>query len=652
MSLSDLIRVNTHYTRSINMERDVGSLSVVESYIPTTRALRTLDSMVEAFKADESPRAWSLVGPYGSGKSSFAVFLAQLLSNPSDPATKAAIKKLRGADAKIARKYTALNRSTTGYCTVLLTGSPESLGKRLIESLAQTADEIWSSKCGRSPAIVESLWSIVERKDPPSTTETVACIEELQDALTRIGYSGLLIVIDELGKFLEYEARHYGANDIYLLQALAEHALAWHETKLSLVVMLHQAFEQYARGLGESLRSEWAKVQGRFENIPFLESAEQVLRVVAAAVEQDLNESDQAKVTIEAEKMAEVLAKSKALPGTMDETTASGLFARCYPLHPVSALLLPLLCQKVAQNERTLFSYLGSREAHGFQDSISRCQKVGDWIYPWEIYEYFILNQSAALSDHFTHRRWAEVVTATERLGDAQADEAHILKAVGLLNIIGAQGNFKASKDVVALCLPRKMAVDRAIKGLSEKSIIQYRKFSAEYRVWQGSDFDLDANIEAELEKIGRFGLAESLNRRHSLLPIIARKYSIQSGALRYFYPTFVDAQTRHQLDQNIAHARVVFYLAESKGDEETFKRDILDPRATLDIRVLCLNSDQLRETTAEVLALEEIQKTAQALNSDPVAQREFKDRYTAAVAKEVDLLDRLTSEPQLNHWY
>ncbi len=652
MSLSGLVRVNTHYTRSINMERDVGSLSVVDAYIPTTRALRTLDTMVEAFKVDESPRAWSLSGPYGSGKSSFAVFLAHLLSDPSDSATKAAMKKLRGVDAELARKYTTLNKSTSGYCTVLLTGSPESLARRLIESLAQAADEVWANKRGRAPAIIQRLRLIAECKDVPTTSEILECIEELQAALARIGHTGLLIIIDELGKFLEYEARHYGANDIFLLQALAEHALMEHETKLSLVVTLHQAFEKYARGLGESLRHEWAKVQGRFENIPFLESAEQVLHVVAAAIEHDFSENDQDNVSLAASRIAKVLAKSKALPGPMDESIAADLFARCYPLHPVSALLLPLLCQKVAQNERTLFSYLGSREAHGFQDGISRCQKVGDWIYPWEIYEYFILNQSASLSDHFTHRRWAEVVTAIERLGDAQGGEGHVLKAVGLLNIIGSQGNFKASKDIVRLCLPKKVEVDRAIKSLSEKSIIQYRKFSGEHRVWQGSDFDVDANVELELGKLGRFGLAESLNKRHSLMPIVARKYSIQSGALRYFNPTFVDSQTLHQLSQSVAYARIVFYLAESKDDADIFMEKLLDANAMLDIRVLCPNSDQLREAVAEVLALEEIQKTAQELNSDPVAQRESKDRYNAAAAKEEDLLDSLTSEPQLNQWY
>ncbi len=173
-----------------------------------------------------------------------------------------------------------------------------------------------------------------------------------------IGYSGLLIVIDELGKFLEYEARHHGVNDIFLLQSLAEHALAPHEAKLAMVVMLHQAFEQYARGLGETLKNEWSKVQGRFENIPFLESSEQTLRVVAAAIEHDFSRAESNRIKKEAKQLAKYFSEAKALPGVMGIQVASELFEACYPLHPISALILPLLCQKIAQNERTLFSYL------------------------------------------------------------------------------------------------------------------------------------------------------------------------------------------------------------------------------------------------------------------------------------------------------
>ena len=653
MSLIDKISVNTHYTRSINLERDADSQAVVEAYIPTSRALRTLERVAEALKADESPRAWSLVGPYGSGKSAFAVFLAHLLGASSDAATQAAKATLKRNDqVDLRNKFTSVTRGSEGYCTVLMTGSPESLGRRLVHALADKSEEIWAARRGPRKAIVTKLSALAEQKEQPATTDILACIKELQDALAGIGYSGLFIVIDELGKFLEYEARHYGANDIFLLQSLAEHALAPHEAKLAMVVMLHQAFEQYARGLGESLKNEWAKVQGRFENIPFLESSEQTLRVVAAAIEHDFSRADSNKIKKEAKQLSKRFSVAKALPSAMGINVASELFEACYPLHPISALILPLLCQKVAQNERTLFSYLGSREAHGFQDALSRCSKVGDWIYPWEIYEYFILNQPAALSDHFTHRRWAEVVTATERLGDATEDEVKLLKTIGLLNIIGAQGNFKASNELIELSLPADRSIKQAIKGLTQKSVIQYRKFSSEYRVWQGSDFDLEGQVREEASKLGAFNLAEQLNGRHSLLPIVARRYTIDSGTLRYFIPVFSDASSYEKLEEKSRDARIIIYLAESRDDEALFINKVVNCFSTLDIVVLCRNGDQLREILAESLALEEIQRSAQALHTDPVAQREFADRYAAATAKEEAQIAYLIEEPKIGQWF
>lgn len=647
MSIKDKIEINTHYTRSINLERDADSTSVVDAYIPTTRALRTLESMEAALKADESPRAWSLVGPYGSGKSSFAVFLSHLLSNPEEASTESALKKLGSSDRGLGIKYRNLIRGSAGYCTVLLTGSPESFGLRLVQAMSEKAQQVLHGRC----KIIQELTNLSERKEQPSTSEIINAIKGLQDALSS-KYSGLLIVVDELGKFLEYEARHYGANDIFLLQALAEHALADNAVKLSLVVMLHQAFEQYARTLGESLKNEWAKVQGRFENIPFLESAEQTLRIVGAAIEPNFSNTEASKIERSAKQMAKALHKAKAIPGTMNESTAADLFASCYPLHPVSALLLPILCQKVAQNERTLFSYLGSREAHGFQDGISRCKKVGDWIYPWEIYEYFILNQSAALTDHFTHRRWAEVVTAVERLGDTTPEEAEILKAIGLLNIIGAQGGLKASQEVMSLCLTDEKQVTSAVNSLKKKAVVQYRKFSSEYRVWQGSDFDIDAAVDEERGKLKTLELADTLNNRHSLQPIVARKYSIRNGALRYFVPIFVDRNSYRNTDKESIDARIIFFLAEKKDDNKFFNEEVKGYYSGRDIAVHSFSGEQLRQNVTEVLALEQIQHNSQELNSDPVAQREFKDRYNSAVGNEEELIGRLMDEPELSQWF
>lgn len=652
MNLADKVRVNTHYTRSINLIRDADSLPVITSYIPTSRALRTLDEIQVSLKAKESPRAWSLVGPYGSGKSSFALFLAHLLKHPDAQSTKTAHNILQKSDPALAKRLSKLTEKSEGYCTVLLTGSSESLCCRLVKSLAEKANEIFSHRRGRRHKILVKLDQLANQQEEPSTTEVLVCITELQDAIAHIGYTGLLIVIDELGKFLEYETRHSGSHNIFLLQDLAEHALSFHTAPFSLVVMMHQAFEQYARGLGETLKNEWAKVQGRFETIPFLEATEQVLRVVASAIEHDFSVDETEKVGKYAKKVARVFAKAKALPGTMDEDTAADLFRRCYPLHPVTALLLPILCQKVAQNERTLFSYLGSRETNGFQDALQRCTKVGDYIFPWEIYEYFILSQPAMLSDHATRRRWAEVVTAIERLGDAPPYEGQMLKTVGLLNIIGVQGNFKASKEIIELCLPNKKLVPETLEALHQKSLVQYRKFSAEYRVWQGSDFDLDTHVEEERSKLGRFALAEKLNSRHPLLPIVARRHTIEKGALRYFIPIFADADSYRQLSKQDDQARLIFFLSENKDNEQCFHDSACGFFSDLDIVALCDNGGQLREAVGEVLALEEVLKNSQALNSDPIAQREFKDRLFAAQAKEDDLLARLTGEPTQSHWY
>ena len=104
---------------------------------------------------------------------------------------------------------------------------------------------------------------------------------------------GLLIVIDELGKFLEYETRHFGTDNIFLLQELAELAFSKHKTKLALMVMLHQSIEQYARGLGATEKNEWAKIQGRFESINFIDTSEQTLRIVARAIEHKLTKTKQ-----------------------------------------------------------------------------------------------------------------------------------------------------------------------------------------------------------------------------------------------------------------------------------------------------------------------------------------------------------------------
>jgi len=651
VTLTSHIHVKTQYTRSVKVERDNSAEGVVAGYIPTSRATHTLERVLASVGSETAPRAWSLTGPYGSGKSSFAIFLAHLLDRPASNAYKAAYKRLAEHDKSLAQSFCRHTAKSEGYCRVLLTGSPEPFGPRLVDALASAATDFWAGRKGSKPLVVKRLIEAANAGDL-STSKILDLVEQLRAAVKRSGGKGVLLIIDELGKFLEYEARHYGANDIYLLQALAESAYTGGSGQLLLFVLMHQGFEQYARALSDGLRDEWAKVQGRFENIAFLEQAEQVLRVVAAAIEQDLPKTSATRISKDVAKFTKILEKADALPPALSVKNAEALFRACYPLHPLTALVLPSLCQKVAQNERTLFNYLGSHEPKGFQDCLSKMSKLGGWIYPADVFDYFLVNQPAAFSDPMTHRRWAEVVTALERLGDASPDEMSVLRTIGLMNILGVQAGFKASRDIISMALPTAAKAKRASEALVEKSLIQYRRFSGEYRVWQGSDFDLDAATDQARAQLGRFDLPEAINVRSALGPIVARRYSIASGTLRCMYPVFTDARSFRRLVSNEVNPRMVLYIAESQDDVDVFKEDVTKYFSKQDIVALCPFGGQLRQAVGEALALERVQAERQELHSDPVARREFADRQEAARTAEAEAIARVLNQPGDSEWY
>ena len=659
MTVADDIRVNTRYTRSTNVERDRGQLSIVEAYLPTSRAVHLLDDVAEALGPEDRPRAWNLVGPYGSGKSSFALFLHELLgeSQGEDARVKeTATDVLAKSDAKLAGRL----RGEQPWCRVVLTGGNEPIAAKLLGALADAAAAFWDRRPGRNPAVVEEL-NAARQSDHTPDSRILTLVDELQEALGRSGAGGLLIVIDELGKFLEYAAHadDSGASGVFLLQELAERAYRGKQANLMLFVLLHQGFDLYAQGLSEQRKNDWAKVQGRFESVSFIETVDQTLRVVAAAFSNELAPSARRTIEEQAEAMARALDKAKALPGTLSKSEAASLFSTCYPLHPVSLLALPVLCQRFAQNERTLFSYLGSREPHGFRDSLTTLAD-GEWVQPDAVYDYFVHNQPAVLADPLTHRRWAEVVTAVER-AEREASESEgrfghdilrLAKTIGLLNLAPATDGLRASTDVLRqLFVGTRRRFDSALERLVEASVVQFRKFSGEYRVWQGTDFDIDEQTQIERDKLGFFDLAAALGERSEMGEIVARRHSFDFGALRYFDVVFLDAHSRPLGASQDARPRVVFFMADGRDGVAAF-HERRRTGAPNDVWALNRRGSSVRAAIRDTLALASLQRGAQALASDPIAAKEIKERLTAAQRTERDTLRALLDDPASSEWY
>jgi len=84
--LSEMVGVRSRFLRSVNLERDFGTDAPLDGYVPTPGALAALARIGGGVRT-ASERAWSVTGPYGTGKSAFALLLAKTLAPPLITAT-------------------------------------------------------------------------------------------------------------------------------------------------------------------------------------------------------------------------------------------------------------------------------------------------------------------------------------------------------------------------------------------------------------------------------------------------------------------------------------------------------------------------------------------------------------------------------------
>ena len=77
--ISSLHRYSNRFLRSTDLSRDFDDPNGLQGYCLTDFGLSCLNRISEGLKPNSSRRAWRLTGDFGSGKSSFALLLANTL---------------------------------------------------------------------------------------------------------------------------------------------------------------------------------------------------------------------------------------------------------------------------------------------------------------------------------------------------------------------------------------------------------------------------------------------------------------------------------------------------------------------------------------------------------------------------------------------
>ncbi|MXZ99366.1 MAG: hypothetical protein F4Z23_10050, partial [Acidimicrobiaceae bacterium] len=141
-TLADCIEVSGRFARSANLERDLARPEPLEGYVLTARGLDVVERIATAAAAGSAGGAWSLTGPYGSGKSSLALLLDAAFGGRSK-LRRAALGLVDGTSAatgdlirRAHRRHGTLDR---GFNRALVTATREPLARTVARALRSAA---------------------------------------------------------------------------------------------------------------------------------------------------------------------------------------------------------------------------------------------------------------------------------------------------------------------------------------------------------------------------------------------------------------------------------------------------------------------------------------------------------------------------------
>ncbi|MFT3975707.1 MAG: hypothetical protein QM688_01120 [Sphingomonas bacterium] len=523
-SIASYFHTPDRFMRSVQLERDFRDVAALDHYVLTPSMADAFARIADGLRTGSGRRAWRVTGDYGVGKSSFALVLAHLLADRQTGAAS------RIASALGWEEQQAMPR----LWPILLTGTRGSMIATLARGIREACLQRRPAR-GRMPGALQTLIDQADEVEQSADAiELEALIEAVREQAAAEG-RGVLLVVDELGKLLEHAANRPDREDIFILQRLAELASRSGERPMLLVGILHQGFHAYAERLPASLRHEWDKVAGRFDEIVFDQPLAHTAALVSGALGLNPNRLPD-KVRSTARGIAQATAGTGWLGG--GATGAATLdAARLYPLHPT---LLPVAVRffaRFGQHERSLFGFLLSSEPFAVQSFAQRTADPQDWYGLADFYDYVRTMFGHRLAGQSYRSHWLRIVATVDAAAGLSVLGQRLLKTVAILNLLDADDLLPTVQSVEACLAPAGRAqIDSAIAELKDRGLLFQRGGGSVLRLWPQSSVSLDGAMALAARHVSMIesvsgALAPYLERQ----PMLARRHYLEEGTLRYF---------------------------------------------------------------------------------------------------------------------
>ena len=435
------------FTLSANIENGIAEGS---RYIVTPNVQKVLQEIVDGYQT--GIHSFSIIGTYGTGKSSFLLHLEQDLLTASK------------------------NKELLKNSKLLHNGEFEIL------NILADSRSLASLLLGKLQEIMQS-----------DETDVLSLLKAYYAKLKKQN-KFLLIAIDEFGKVLEHAAKHDPEEELYFFQKFTEVVNA-PTRNILLLTTLHQNFSAYAGKLSQTQKNEWTKVKGRFQEVVFAEPIEQLLYLAAEHITTEFKYKLTDKNFHNIYRMA---VDGKFVAKDFNFDTACKL----YPMDTFAAYAITRAIQRYGQNERSLFTFLNAKGAH----SVSAYKEKENITYNLaDVYDYLTNSFHSYLNDaNSDSTGWSAIRLSIERVEGSDwkepqqmLDAIKIVKAIGMLNLFGNAG-FTMMHGEMTDYASKALGVEFAsiiLHELERLKIVRYAEYKKRLILFEGTDINIEEEI-------------------------------------------------------------------------------------------------------------------------------------------------------------
>lgn len=636
--MNEMIEVVKGFQTSVNIAYDLNDENKVRGFIPTQSSLDVIEDVLLSTSAPSTQRARILIGAYGRGKSHIVLVLMSLLFKRDKGLFEVLLGKMKINNPPLYDYAVEYLNSSQRILPIVVRGSSTSLTQSFLSALQQALSEEglsdlmpethfkaavnqinnWRdnypdtykkftkaiSKSASDFTLALSEYDVNAYEEfshlyPELTSgsvfnpflgfDIVDLYENITIKLKDKGFSGVYVIYDEFSKYLESSIATATNSDIKLLQDFAEKCDRSGTKQMHLMLISHKDIANYIDGnLPKDKVDGWRGVSGRFKHMNLHNNYSQMYEIISAVIRKN---PDKWSNFQKANKNHFDDLKDRYIKNGLldkhDQDEVDNAIEGCYPLHPISTFILPRLSEKVAQNERTLFTFLSSEDKFTLSAFLRQEQCAFPMLTPDFIYDYFepLFRKEPYTSE--VHKMYKLTASVLRKVDDKSL-HAKIIKTIALIYLVEQFEKLPPMVDVLVDAF-RDTATDPkeihdALNELIDKDCVIYLKRSNNYlKIKETSGENIQDNIAKYIQqRLTNTSITKILNESTFDSFMYPTAYNDDNNIIRYFDFTFIESADfwktddwNRRITESNADGVIFAIVPESQSEIEELRKAI-----------------------------------------------------------------------------